>query len=152
MLQLGRNLRNQLGRRFRNGIEMLDGYLPKSIPVIRLLAGQHLIHDNAEGIQVASGVGALATDLFRGNIMNGSDRCPAFIPNFIFQGGDPKITDLQSPIPQKEHVLWLDVTMNDAFGMGMSQSAGNLFGKIDRFSPWDRTFSLHILLQRDTFY
>ena len=134
------------------GVDMLDGDLGDGISLIWLLGREHLIHDNAEGVDVAARVGQFSSRLFGRNIVDGADGLPVVFVDLVFQRRDAEVFHLHSAVAQHHDVLGFDVAMDDAALMGVREGAGNLPRKVQHLAPLQRTAPVHILPQRDPVY
>ena len=62
----------------------------------------------------------------------------------LAQLGDSEIEDFNNSVGSNNHILGLDVAMNNSAGMSRRQSAGNLYGNVNRgiqLQPAARPFS-----------
>ena len=143
--QLLRNVGNNVPGHDRLGIHVFDGNLTNTVPLIGLFAGEHLIHHNAQRIDVAAGIGQFAPGLLRRNVMNGADGLAVLLMHLIFQGGNAEIADLDGAVLQKHDVLGLDVPVNDTPLMSVGQGLGHLFCEMQGFPPGHGAPLIHIL-------
>lgn len=92
---------------------MLEGDLHRLLALVRLLTDQHLVQHDAEGVDVAAGVGGAAGDELGGEV---GDR-----PQKLLSGrrvrrrgpGQSEVADLDASVLGEQHVLRLDVAMHD---------------------------------------
>ena len=88
---------------------------------------EHLVHHNAYRVDVAGAVGLVAFGLFRADIMHTAHRlagqhlviCPG-------NAGDAEVHHAQLAVIQQHNVLWLDIPVHDAVGVGVLQRLEDL--------------------------
>ena len=68
----------------------------------------------------------------------------------VSQTGDAEIGHLHTAIPQHHDILGLDVPVNDAAAVGMTEATHDLGDKMQRLPPVHMAAALHILLQCNT--
>jgi len=117
------------------------------------VAGEALIHDNAEGIQVAARVGLAALALLRGHIGGGADEhaglrnVMAEVEGTVVGEGfdEAKVEDFHQVRVavgvQQHNVGGLQVPMDDTHAMGLAQGAGDLLGNVEDSGPREGTLS-----------
>ena len=107
--------------------------------------GRHLVQHGAKGKQICSCVEFFAQRLFRGHVRHGTqgsartgqvletgsgcrlDHDPCSLhPSGGRNLGQAEIKNLGVPTPGYKNVCRLDVSMDDAFGVGGIESVGNL--------------------------
>ena len=133
----------------RTAVDVLNGHSHRRFSVVRRPSGHHLVHHNAQRVQIRPIVHPAALGLLRGDVMNGTQR---FLGQGIALGhhpGDAKVCNLHAAVFQHHHVVGLDIPMDNAPAVGMLQSLGNLHGKMQGFLPVQDAFLLHVLLQAD---
>ena len=94
--------------------DVLDGDGDRRVAVIRRAARQHLVHDDAEGIQVRAAVDLRALGLLGRDIVDGAE---GFARERILRrrdAGDAEIGDLDAAVLQDHDVVGLDVAVDDA--------------------------------------
>ena len=105
----------------------------------RHAAGQHLEKHDADGVDVRSGVAALALDLLGRHVVGRAERrgepAPGE-PSSAGHEGHAEVGHDQPPVRGHEHVLGLEVAMEDALRVGVSHRRRQLPPEIDR--PVDR--------------
>src|SRR5262249_5264550 len=97
-------------------------------------AGQHLVEDHTEAVEVAARVTASALHLLGRHIIRGAGRPGQTRPRHLAQRGverDPEIDDLDAGPGRHDHVLRLEITVNDAFAMQIVERVGDLHGNVD---------------------
>ena len=149
LLQPRRDIGVQAGGLGRAAVDVLDGHRHRGFPVEGGPPGHHLVHHNAEGIDVRPAVGIAALGLFRGDIVDGAQ-------GFLGQGvalahdpGNAKIHHLDAAVFQHHDVVGLDVPVDNAPAVGVLQALGDLHGEVQGLLPIEDPLHLHILLQRD---
>ena len=128
---------------------MLECYRPIIVAIERQLAGEHLIHDDAERINVAPAVYRQTTRLLRRNIMHRTNRFVFHIGHFRLKVRNAKIRNLDDPVFHYEDVLRLDVPVDNALAVRVAERPCDLQGKIYRLRRVQRAMLLEILLERD---
>ena len=130
-------------------VHVLDGDLADAAALIGLVAGEHLVHHDAEGVQIAARVGALAAGLLRRDIVDRADRLPLVLDDLVFQRGDAEVGHLDGAVLEQHDVVGLDVAVDDAALVRVLERAGDLPGEMQRLPPAERAAALHIHLERD---
>ena len=130
---------------------MGQGDRHRVLPVKGRLAGGHLIHRNPQGVQIAPGVAVAAFGLLRGNVMHGShgrgsDSLGGHGP------GDPEISHFYLPVPGDQHILGLDIPVNNSCRMGSSNTITHLNGNAYHLFMGQSPFFLYIILQSNPVY
>ena len=130
-------------------VDMLNGHSHGRLAVIRRPACHHLVHHDAQGIQVGPVVHPAALGLLGRNIVNAAQ---GFLGQCIALAHDPgnaKVGDFHGTIFQHHHVMGLDIPMDDAPAMGVLQGLGDLHAEVESLLPVEGPLLLHVLLQRD---
>ena len=114
LLQAPGNVGIQRGGQRRAAVDMLDGHRHGRFPVVGRPACHHFIHDHGQRINVGTVVGMSALGLFRGNVVDASQR-------FLCQGvalahdpGNAEVHHLDGAVFQHHDVMGLDVPVNDS--------------------------------------
>ncbi len=138
-LQGRRDVRVEIPGRNGNGTDVLNGHVDRIVPLIGKPAGEHLIEDHAGGVDVGAAVHMAALGLLRGDIV---DRADGLGGHGVLGGagdaGDAEIGDLHAAVPQDQHVLGLDVPVDDAPAVGVIQSPQDLGDEVDSLPPVQR--------------
>ena len=131
---------------------MLYRDLTDARAVKRLLSGKHLVHGNAERIDVASRVGILASGLLRRNVVYRADRLALILVYLVFERGYAEIPDFYCPVAQQHDVLGLDIAVDDTALMRVHKGFCDLLCKMQDLAPRERAFFIHVLPERDAVY
>ena len=142
------NAGNQLAGHKRHGIQVLHDDLQCSFALKRQLAGEHLVHHNAERIDIRPVIDLGPFGLFRRDIMHRAD---GFLHHTrLLRGGkgcNAEVGQFCSAVPQDDNVLRLDVLVDNAAGMRMDERPADLLCKEYRFLPGQAALFLQILLE-----
>jgi hypothetical protein len=149
LLQPLRDVGVQLARRHGIAVDVLYRYLLGRLAGIGQLPGEHLVHDDAQRIYVAPGVGHRALGLLRRHIVHGAHGLVGIAGQAALQLRDAEISHLDGAVLQQHDVLGLDVAVDYAPLMGVGQGLGDLRGKMQRLLPAQRALLLHVLLEGD---
>ena len=130
--QPGRDAGVELGGVPRSFVEMHVEELFDALRFERRTAGQHFVHENAQGIEVRTRVRGLALDLLRRDIGRraapGAEPVPA---RLVEEAGQPEIHDLRLAFLVDHDVLGLEVAMDDAQAVGFGEPVADLAGDGD---------------------
>ena len=136
-----------------NGVHQLHG----GISGERVLAGEHLVQDDAEGEDVGAMVGGLAADLLGGHVAGRAENDSRLgvgengVPGGDGRNGDElgqaEIQDLDMAVAGQEDVRGLEVAMDHALVVGGGQAAGDLNGVVDGL-PGSQRAGVEPLAQR----
>ena len=103
-------------------MDVLHGDLLGGLPVKGHPPGEHLIKQDAYGINVALFVGFLAAGLLRADIVDRADGLVVHGADVLpGEPGDAEVHDLDGAVPEKHDVLGLDVPMDHAPLMGVGK-------------------------------
>ena len=130
-------------------VDMLNGHRHRRLPVEGRTARHHLIHHNAQGIDIGPGVRVAALGLLRRDIVHGAQGLLGQGVALAHDPGNAEVHDLDAAILQHHHIVGLDVPVDDAPAVGMLQALGDQHGKVQRLLPIEDALYLHILLQGD---
>ena len=151
-LQLRRHVLDQFMGRYKVCAEVLDGDLADGLALVGLFGREHLVHHDAERVDVAAGVGKLSPRLLGRDIVDGADGLAVILVDLVFQGRDAEILHLHGAVAQHHDVLGFDVPVDDAALMGVGKRAGDLPRKVQHLPPLQRAAPVHVLPQRDPVY
>ena len=100
------------GRRLGDGVGEAEG---TGLRVVGQMAGEHLVKDNAERVNVGSRSGGFSPDLFRAGVFRseGGVAGESAWAGAVEQGGDPEVKQLGYSFGRNEDVARLDVPMGD---------------------------------------
>ncbi len=122
-----RNVRGFRGRRRRLLLHVLDRNGEGAVAIERQRSGGGGVEHDAQAVQVAAGVDMLAAHLFGRHVFRSSHRHARLgFQRAVADAGDAKVHHHRLFAADDHNVVWLDVAMNDAFVMGVSQGAGDL--------------------------
>ena len=128
---------------------MLDGHRDGRLAVVGRVAGEHLVHDHAQRVEVGAEVDPAALGLLGGDIVH---RAQGFPGEGGLGGGHPgnaEVGHLDAAVLEDHDVVGLDVPVDNPAAVGMLQCLGDLGGKVQRFPPVEHALLLHVLLQGD---
>ena len=128
---------------------MLDRDGNRRFPLKGQTPGEHLIEDDPSGVNIRARVGAFASGLFGGDIVNRSERLLCQSLRCVFQTGDAKVRDFHTAVPHDHDILRLNIPVDNAPAVRVGQSAHDLNDKVQRLPPVQLPALLHILFQRD---
>ena len=95
--------------------------------VERTFAGEHLVPDNAKGVDVAGGGRTLPHGLLGGEVLGGSDDAPGLGQGRgVSEAGDAEVRELGGAVGCDQDVGRLDVAVDDAAPMGDREGGGGL--------------------------
>ncbi len=108
---------------------------------------QHLVEEDADGVEVGALVDPGAPRLFRREVLGGADD-GAGLGHLADPGpGDAEVRHLQAPVRVGHHVVRLDVAVDDALAMREAERAEHLAGELDRVADRERPAGDDELLQ-----
>ncbi len=113
-------------------VRVLVGDLHRLIAPERLLADEHLVHHDADGVDVAPGVRDPARDEFGGEVRDRAEqRLPA--GGRRARGpGEAEVADLDPAVVGEQYVLGLQVAVDDAGLVGRDQTGEHRLHDVDR--------------------
>ena len=97
------------------------------------LPGQHLVEDEAEGVDVGATVDGVAVHLLGSEVAGGPDH-GAGASQIVATGrlGDSEVGDLHPSVRLHEHVRRFDVAMHEPLTVRVLERVGHLRGDVDR--------------------
>ena len=119
-----------LSRRHNRILQMSQGHRYGIVPLKWHLSRHHLIQCDSKGIYIAALIAVSASGLFRGNIMDRAYR----IRSYGLAGNcpcDAEIRHLYLSVSGDNHVLGLNVPMDDMMLMSRRDPLGHLDGNAD---------------------
>jgi len=117
---------------FRLFFYALIHHLPGGFAGERNVAGHHLVHDQAQRIEIATVIDRSAFDLFGRHVARRADKSAAAgHAHFcgLERSGEAKIGNEHLIVFADEDVVWFEVAMDDAFGMRGVESVAHLTGE-----------------------
>ena len=127
---------------------MLHRDLDRGVAGERHLAGEHLVEDDSERVEVGALVDRLAAGLLGRQVL----RRPDDRARLGHLGGprarDPEIGHLDVPVGADDHVVRLDVAVDDLVSVRLGERAQDLAGELDRRQRRRRALADEQLLQR----
>ena len=141
------HLGSKFHRRRRLSLQDFGDNVAGRLTSKRLSSRDHLIKHRSQAENVAARVNLKSPRLFWGHVFSGSNhhsrfagrrrdprrRATTCVSNVsLVQFGDPEIEYFDDAVVSHDHVVGLDIAMNNSAGMGRSQSARNLDGNINR--------------------
>ena len=98
----------------------------------RRLTRQRLVEDEAGGEDVGPGPDLTLTELLGRHVEGGPRRGPGARQAVHVGGqGDPEVRQAEPPLAVEQDVLGLDVSVDDAAGVGVTERVGELPGQVD---------------------
>ena len=131
-VEVARNVGALRRRRFGHGREVLHRDLDGRVAAERDDAGEQLVEHDADGVQVRRLVDRRALGLFRGEVLGGPDDRAGFRHLARARARDPEVGHLQASLGIDEHVVRLDVAMDDAVPVREPERGEDLAGVVDR--------------------
>ena len=144
------NRQNDITRILRLVVDLHCRNCHRTARFKRQCAGNSLVKQNTDGIQIGIRTGFLAACLLGGDVINRSDR---FVAAYCRRGrdlGNAEIHYLDLAVFLQDDVLRLDVAVNDTLAVRMLQGAQYLEDIDAGFVPRKRTLVIQILAQGDT--
>ena len=132
------------------GVDVLDGHRDGRLAVVGRVAGEHLIHDHAQRVEVGAEVDPVALGLLGRDIVHRAQGFPGESGLGRGHPGNAEVGHLDAAVLENHDVVGLDVPVDDPAAVGMLQCLGDLGGKVQRFPPVEDALLLHVLLQGDT--
>jgi hypothetical protein len=104
-------------------VDVLVGHLDRGLALVGLLAGQQLVEDHAHGVDVGAGVGAALDHQLGCDVGDGPDQDAG---GGVLCGGtdglgQPEVGDLDPAVVGDQHVLRLDVAVDQPGPVGRGQ-------------------------------
>ena len=151
LFQAGGDVGVDIAGTLRHILHVHDCNGNRIVGIERLFAGQHLVEHDTNGIDVALGVGDIATCLLRTDVVHRADCLigggAALLPCKL---GNAKVHDLDGAVGQKHNVLGLDVPMHNAAIVCVLECPQNLNDKMHSVFPVEHVLAVNEVLQRDT--
>ena len=148
MLERRRHLRALLAQRRRRRREVLHRDLDRAVAGERNLPGEHLVEDDPERVQVGALVDLRAARLLRREVLRGADD-RALLGHLARAGArDAEVRHLHVPLRVDEHVVRLDVAVDDAVAMREAKRREDLPRVVDGHRHRRRAAREDQLLQR----
>ena len=145
-----RNVRHQLTRLGRNRVDVLHDDRHRGIAAERQGAGQHLVHDDAERIQIRPVVDLDALRLLRRDVVHRADRLRDLLGLLaVGEARDAEVHHLCRAVAQQHDVVRLDVLMDDAAAVRVIQRARHLLGEVNCLLPRQMVLLAQVVLERD---
>ena len=136
-------IRLQEFRIFRLFFYALIHHLPGGFAGERNVAGHHLVHDQSQRIEIAAVIDRSAFDLFGRHVARRADKSTA-AGHAHFRGlersGEAKIGNEHLIVFADQDIVWLEVAMDDAFGMRGVEGVAHLPGKFEAAVERQRAF------------
>ena len=102
-------------------------------------AREHLVHDDADAVDVGRGRRAAAAGLLGRHVTRGADdRRAGAVGAALGEPGDAEVAYLQPPLERDQDVGGLDVTVDHALGVGLCERLAELLGDPGRLPRRDR--------------
>ena len=153
LLQTAGNIGVQRTGHGRAAIDVLQSHRHRRLPVIRGTTANHLIHHNAQGINIRPVIHPATLGLLRGDIVDRAQCLPGQGILGRHDPGDTEVRHLGRAIFQNHHIVGLNVPVDDTLIVSVFQCSSDLHGKVERLLPIEVSApALHILLQGDALH
>ena len=149
LLEAARDTGDERAGQRRAAVDVLDGDGDGRLAVIGRAAREHLIHDDAEGIEIGPVVHPRALGLLRRDIVHGAERLARQRALCRGDARDAEVGDLDAAVLQDHDIVRLDIAMDNAAAVGVLERLGDLHGEMQRLAPVEAALLLQILLERD---
>ncbi len=119
---------SQLGRQLRDGSGHMHHRQGKAVfGGVGHVAGQHLVEQHAEAVQVGAGIHRLAANLLRAHVARRADgqAGPGHDRGAAEGFGDAEVGQHRAAVFAEQDVLGLDVAVDDVAAVGVVQGAGH---------------------------
>jgi len=126
---------------------MLNGYRNGGIALEGQPVCEHFIQNHTGGIDVGSGIRPVTPGLLRRDIVYRTQCLLCQRLSGVFQAGDPRVGHLDAAVPQNHDVLGLDIPMDNAAAVGVTQAPHDLRDKVQGFPPIQLAAFFHVLLE-----
>ncbi len=149
LVELGRHLGVRAARCGDGVVGVLVGDLHRLLALERLLAREHLEHHDADGVDVAAGVGDAAGHQLGGEV---GDRAEQGRPGRRRGGrrpGEPEVADLDASVVGEQHVLGFEVAVHDAGAVGRGEAREQRLDDVHGLLARQRAVLLQQIAQRD---
>ena len=108
---------------------------------------QGLVQQDAQGVEIAAGVGA-AVDGLRGGVGDGAEEGAGLgLAGGVEGAGDAEVGDLDAAVEAEEDVAGLHVAVDDVLGMGFFEGEGDGFGDAADFEGREALPALEAVLE-----
>ena len=125
-------------RRSRDLVNLLDGNAHGILTLEGQLAGNGLVHDDAERVDIACGAKLLTLRLLRRNVVGGAQDGGGLRKAGVARASDAEVHDLDVAIGLDHDVLRLDVAVDDAGCVRNRQGLRNLRADFGNLALVDR--------------
>ena len=125
---------------------MHNGDLCLRITYIRKLACEHLVHNYAERVYIASGVRSGSSRLFRRDVMHRAHGLVAAVLYIVLKGRNAEIGDLYHAVLEQHDILRFYVPVDYPFIMGVVKRFGYLSSEAEHLASAQSPCFLQILL------
>ena len=117
------------------------------LPLERLVAGEHLVEDDAEREEVRPVVDLLALDLLRRHVVRRAEELPLLGEVRAVEPGDAEVGDLHPPFLGDQDVRRLDVAVHHPVGVGVVEGVPHLGDDVEHAGQRQRLLPLEHQLQ-----
>ena len=143
-----RDLRTELGGGRRHLRDVLHRDLDRAVAGERNLAGQELEENDPGRVQVGRLVDWRSAGLLGREVLRGAHDCALLRHLARARSGDPEVRHLDDAFRVDDHVVGLDVAVDDAVSVRVSERGENLTRVGDSDRDWAQAARADELLQR----
>ena len=131
-VEVGRDVGPLQRRRPRRVGEMLHRDLDRRLAAERRLAGEHLVEDDADRVEVGALVDGGAARLLGREVLRRPDDRAGLGHLAHARARDAEVRDLEAPVRVGHHVVRLDVPVDDALAVREAERREHLARRVDR--------------------
>src|SRR4029077_9528698 len=131
VFQFSRDVRDVLLQRRRRVMDNLQQSGGGAVPVERQRGGEKLGEHHAGGKNIGASVNGLAVYLLGRHVAQAPDQLPGASHGLVPEVRDSEVDDFHAAVLQNHDVAGLDVAMNDALVVRVSQPVTDVANKID---------------------
>ena len=131
-VQRGRQRRVELARRARLGGDLLEGDRHRRLALERHHPGQQLVQDHPDRVEVGGVADRVALGLLGREVLGGAHDRAGQRHVRGARAGDPEVGDARAALLVEDHVVRLEVAVDDAAPVGEARGAQDLHDDVDR--------------------
>ena len=147
-LELLGNVGHVLANRFRLLVALFVQHFGKRFPAKQRPPGQQGVHQRPKAVQIGPRIDGLAGGLFGRHVFGrAQDVAGAGQPRVAEQTRDAEVGELHAAVGGQEQIARLDVAVDDAAVVGVTQRAARLDADPRHFAPIEMPTAPQLLLQ-----